>query len=34
MLALARLAAGILFINTVEAPATTDELISWLLYLN
>jgi hypothetical protein len=31
-LTLTRLAAWVLFINTIQAPAATDELISWLLY--
>ncbi len=33
MLALARLTARILLVDTVQAPAATDELITWLLFL-
>lgn len=33
MLALARLATRILLIDTVQTPAATDELITWLLFL-
>lgn len=32
-LALARLAARILLVDTVKTSATTDELITWLLFL-
>jgi hypothetical protein len=32
-LTLARLTAGLFLIDTVQTPAATDELISWLLFL-
>jgi len=34
ILALARFTARLFLIDTIQTPASTDELISWLLFFN